>query len=147
MKITICGSIAFYDEMMETKRKLEDFGHQVDLPPFEIKDEKGELIPIKDYYALRKAEKDDDSWIWERKAEVIMLHFRKIEWCDAVIILNHEKNGIEGYVGANTLVDMGLAFYLGKPIYLLNGIPEISYKEEILGMRPVLIDGNLEMII
>ena len=33
-----------------------------------------------------------------------------------------------------------------KKIYFLNPIPEISYKEELLGMRPVVINKNLEMI-
>lgn len=40
--------------------------------------------------------------------------------------------------------EMGLAFHLGKPIYLYNPIPEISYKEEILGMKPVVMNRSLE---
>jgi len=33
MKITICGSIAFYKEMEEVKEQLEKLGHEVKLPP------------------------------------------------------------------------------------------------------------------
>ena len=42
---------------------------------------------------------------------------------------------------------MGLAFYLRKPIYILHNIPEIGYKEEILGMKPRVIDGDFGKII
>lgn len=146
MKLTICGSIAFYDKMQDILKKLEELGHEVDLPPFEIKNKEGVMISVQEYYEIRKAEKGDDSWIWERKAEAIMMHFKKIEWSDAIIVLNYEKNGVKDYVGANTLIEMGLAFYLGKPIYLLNGIPDIGSREEILGMRPVLIDGDFRKI-
>ena len=146
MKITICGSIAFYDEMIEIKEKLEKLNHQVKLPPLEIKDEKDEMISVKEYYAKRKIETDDHSWIWEKKEEAMRAHFQKVEWSEAVLILNYKKNNIIGYIGANTLLEMGLAFFLRKKIFLLNDIPEISYKEEILGMKPVVIKGNLEKI-
>ena len=45
--------------------------------------------------------------------------------------------------------DMGAAghnFYLKKKIYLLNEIPELPYKEEILGMKPVILNGDLSKI-
>ncbi|MDQ5961586.1 MAG: hypothetical protein QG581_507, partial [Patescibacteria group bacterium] len=44
-------------------------------------------------------------------------------------------------------LEMGLALYLRKPIYLWNPIPEISYKEELLGMWPVVLDRDLKKII
>lgn len=146
MNITICGSIAFYAEMLEIKEKLEQLGHQVKLPPFEVKDENGNLISVKQYYAKRKAETDDASWIWDRKEEAMRVHFQKVEWCDAVLILNYDKNKILNYVGANTLMEMGLAFYLNKKLFLLNDIPDIDCKEEILGMKPRVIDSDLEKI-
>jgi hypothetical protein len=147
MRITICGSIAFYKEMLKTKEELEELGHEVKLPPSELKDEKGNLISCEEYYRLRKAERvGDDSWIWDRKTEMINDHFKKIEWSDAILVLNHEKKGIKGYVGGNTLIEMGVAFYLKKRIFLFDVIPEISYTEEILGMKPILIDENLGKI-
>ena len=33
MKITICGSIAFFDEMLKVKEDLESRGHTVQIPP------------------------------------------------------------------------------------------------------------------
>lgn len=146
MNITICGSIAFYVEMLGVKDKLEQLGHQVKLPPFEVKNENGDMIPVKQYYDKRKAENDDTSWVWDRKEEAMRLHFLQVEWCDAVLILNYEKNNILNYVGANTLMEMGLAFYFNKKLFLLNDIPEINCKEEILGMKPIVIGQDLEKI-
>lgn len=147
MKLTICGSIAFHDEMLEIKKQLEHLGHEVRLPPTEIKDDTGKMIPVKEYYQKRKSETNNNSWIWDKKEEAMRLHFQKIEWCDAVIILNYDKNDIKNYIGANTLLEMGLAFHLRKKIFLLNKIPEISYKEEILGMKPIVINNDLRKII
>lgn len=140
MKITLCGSINFYDEMLEAKQCLEDCGHEVKLPPHEIADDNGQMIPVKEYYTKRKAASDDDTWIWDRKAEAIQRHFDKVAWSDVVLVINCDKNDICGYVGGNTLMEMGLAFHLKKPIYLIRPIPEISYREEILGMKPVIIE-------
>lgn len=139
MKVTICGSIAFYENMLDVKEKLEKLGHVVKLPPHEVKDENEKMIPVREYYSRRKAETDDTSWIWDRKEEAMILHFKKVEWCDAIIVLNYDKNGIKNYVGANTLIEMGIAQYLKKKIFLLNEVPEINYKEEILGMKPIVI--------
>ncbi|MFA6099692.1 MAG: hypothetical protein WC750_02295 [Patescibacteria group bacterium] len=146
MKITICGSIAFFDEMQAVQKQLESMGHLVKLPPSEIINESGKPIPVKEYYALRKQTETEDGWIWDRKEEAMRNHFDKVAWSDAILVLNYLKNGIENYIGANTLLEMGLAFHLKKKIYLLNPIPEISYKEEILGMKPVIINGSLKKI-
>ena len=146
MKITICGSIAFIDEMLETKKKLEELGHEVMMPPTEVNDENGRPIPAKKYYAIRKISDESANWVWERKAEAIRTHFDKVVWADAVLILNYDKNNVPHYIGANTLLEMGLAFHHGKKIYLLNPIPGISYKEEILGMRPSIVNGNLSLL-
>lgn len=147
MKITLCGSIAFIDEMDATRKKLEEMGHEVKMPPLEIVDDAGKMMPVKEYYALRKSSADDVTWIWKKKAEAMHWHFDKVEWSDAILVLNEDKNGIAGYIGANTLLEMGLAFHLKKPIYLWNPIPEISYKEELLGMWPIVINGDLKKIV
>lgn len=147
MKVTICGSIAFFDEMRESESALLRLGHEVRMPPLEIADENGEMISVKEYYTRRKAETDDTSWIWDAKEKAIRAHFQKVEWSDAVLILNYDKNDIRNYIGANTLLEMGLALHLNKKIFLLNDIPEISYKEEVLGMKPIVINQDLAKII
>lgn len=145
MKITICGSIAFYKQMELVTAELKAMGHEVKLPPNKIKDDNGNSICVIDYYNMRKKDLPE-KWLWDRKQEAIIKHFEKIEWSEAILVLNYDKNGITGYVGANTLIEMGLALYLNKPIYLLNQIPEINYKEEILGMKPILINQDLSKL-
>lgn len=146
MKITLCGSIAFYDEMKDIKKELEDLGHDVDLPPSEVPDKNGILIPVKKYYEIRKTTEKNDGWVWELKEKAMRDHFNKVAWADVILVANYDKNNINNYIGANTLLEMGLAFHLKKKIFLLNPIPEISYKEEILGMKPIVINKNLSKI-
>jgi len=147
MKITICGSIAFIDEMVEVKRQLEEMGHEVRIPPTEIVDGAGSVIPANEYYRFRKMTTQTDGWIWDRKEEAMRNHFNKVMWADAILVLNHDKNNVAGYIGANTLLEMGLAFHHGKRIYLFGPIPELSYKEEILGMKPAMINSDLSSIV
>ena len=143
MKKTLCGSIAFYDEMLEIKQKLEQLGHEIRLPPTEVEDNHGKMIPVKEYYALRKKETDENSWVWDRKTEAIRMHFEKIAWSDAILVTNYTKNEIQNYIGANTLLEMGVAFHLNKKIFLLKNIPTLSYTEEILGMKPIIVNDVL----
>lgn len=147
MKITLCGSIAFYNEMLATKEQLEKLGHEVKMPPSRFNDGAGNPISALQYYEIRKTSTSNEGWIWDRKEEAMKRHFDKVVWSDAILVLNYDKNKIEGYVGANTLMEMGLALFLNKRIYLLNQIPGISYKEEILGVKPVIINGDLNKII
>ncbi len=66
---------------------------------------------------------------------------------DAILVTNYPKNGIDGYVGGNSLMEMGLAHYLRKKIYLLFPVSsKLNYKEEILGMKPIILDGDISLI-
>jgi len=145
MIVTICGSIAYINEMYELKTQLEQFGFEVKVPPNQVKGPDGKIMPAREYYDHKKAA-GNDSWVWRDHSALITEHFEKVAAADAVLIANYSKNGIENYIGANTLMEMGLAFYLGKPIFLLHPVPEIAYKEEIIGMRPVVIQGDLQKI-
>ena len=42
---------------------------------------------------------------------------------------------------------LGFAFVLGKPIYLLNPLPDNPYlRAEAEAMMPIVLNGNLDMI-
>lgn len=85
--------------------------------------------------------------IWDMKEGAINDHYKKIDWCEGVLIVNHEKRGISGYVGGNTLIEIGVAFYLKKKIFILNPVSSVlSYKQEILGMKPLIINSDLSLI-
>lgn len=63
MKITLCGSTIFYDEMLVVKKKLEQMNHEVELPSLEIKDGDGNMISEKEYYQIRKSANEDEKWV------------------------------------------------------------------------------------
>lgn len=150
MVITICASIKFYPEILKVKKQLEDSGYEVLIPPHQVKNEAGDFIPVEEYYKIRKQMIDNnanDQWVWQRKSEAINWHFEKISKADCILVLNFDKNNIPGYIGGNTLMEMGLACWLKKPIYLYNQIPAaVSYYEEIKGMQPIIINGDLSLI-
>jgi len=67
---------------------------------------------------------------------------------DAVLVLNLEKNGMPNYIGGNTFLEMGFAHVLNQKIFLYNPIPENPfYQTEIIAMNPIIINGDLALII
>ncbi len=82
-----------------------------------------------------------------QKTVLIRGHFEKIKNSDAILVLNYEKHNADNYIGGNVLMEMALAFHLGKPIYLVNSIPnDSSFEEEIIALEPVVLNGTLEDI-
>lgn len=146
MKITICGSIEFYDKMLDLETRLKEKGHEIFLPPKIIRDNKGKNISVQEYYKLRQNSNENELWIWQKKRELMLRHFKKIEDSDSILVANYSKKGIENYIGGNTFGEMNIALYLNKGIYLLNTIPNISYKEEIIAMNPKILNGDLTKI-
>jgi len=153
MKITICGSIAFYQEMEENKKLLEANGHEVSIPLLS-NEAPAEMGGGNKIYFGKFIEDNGgvDAFppnheIWNLKEKAIRDHYEKIKWRDAILVSNHEKRGVEVYIGGNTLIEIGVAFFLGKKIYILNPISsELSYKQEIYSMRPVLLNGDINLV-
>jgi len=154
MKITICGSIGFYKEMESTRDELVKYGHEVKIPKLALEVPQ-EFGGGKKVYFGQYIEQNGgiDAFpaghdIWNMKEGAINDHYEKIDWCDGILVVNHEKRGVTGYVGGNTLIEIGVAFYLKKKIYIFNPVSsELSYKQEILGMKPVIINGDLSLIV
>ncbi len=153
MKITICGSIGFYQEMESARDELIQHGHEVKIPELTLEVPQ-EFGSGKKVYFGQYIEQNGgiDAFpaghaIWNLKEGAIKDHYEKVDWCDAVLIVNQEKRGIQGYVGGNTLIEIGVAFYLKKKIYILNPVSsELSYKQEIMGMKPKILNNNLSLI-
>lgn len=154
MKITLCGSIGFYKEMEAARDELMRRGHEVKIPELAL-EAPSEFGGGKKVYFGQYIEQNGgiDAFpatheIWKLKEGAIKDHYEKIDWCDAVLIVNHEKRGIAGYVGGNTLIEIGVAFYLKRKIFILNSVSsELSYKQEIMGMRPTIVGGDLSLIV
>jgi predicted RNA-binding protein with PUA domain len=149
MKIAICGSINFTPEIKKAKEELEKNGHEIFIPLTSERIINGELT-MEDFLKEKEANGDKkfrESAQRKIKDDVINLYYKKIKEMDAILILNLEKNETKGYIGGNTFLEMGFAHVLNRKIFLLNEIPEIGYKDEIVAMKPVILEGDLNRII
>ncbi len=142
MKIVICSSLDFTKEIKEIAVQLNIQGHQVTTPKtaLMILDGKVSLEQI-------KREKENGQIVKRAiKLNIIKYYFKKIKEADAILVLNFDKKGVKNYIGGNTFLEMGFAHVLGKKIFLLNEIPDLSYKAEIKVMQPIVINGDLRKI-
>lgn len=86
--------------------------------------------------------------VWKKKGNAILAHFKKIDESDCILLTNWEKKGVPNYIGANGFLEMGYAFAQGKKVFLLNELPTQSpFKEEILGIQPIVLHGDLSGIV
>ncbi|MEM7535045.1 MAG: hypothetical protein AAF639_22910 [Chloroflexota bacterium] len=80
------------------------------------------------------------------KGQYIDAHLGYIKQSDAILVANFAKNGIDGYIGANTLMEIAFAYVLGKRLFVLNEVGEQGCRLEILGMQPVILNGDLTLL-
>ena len=147
MKITICSSVDFTPGIIELKKDLENLGHSVNIPYFTQMIIDGELT-FDEY--MRAKENGDIDLRQKQPVDMIKRYWDFIKDSDAILVLNLEKKGIQGYIGGSTLMEMGFAYGQGKKIFLYNPIPKRSermhYVDEIIDMEPNVISGDLLMI-
>lgn len=142
MIITLCASASHYQEIFDVQKELEQKGHVV-------------LVPVAAEHMRERGNFDVEkykTWFtnpqdYAKKQELMRLHFAEILKGDATLVVNMEKRGLRGYIGGNVLMEMAIAFHAGKPIYLLNDIDDaLPVKEEVLGMQPIILHGDLFLI-
>lgn len=81
---------------------------------------------------------------FKMKTHLMNLHFQKVKDAHAVLIVNYTKNGKEGYIGGNGLMEMTLAYLDKKPIFVLNKPEEnLAVYEEVVGMNPIFLEGDI----
>jgi len=135
MKIFIICSKHFYEKVPDIKRLLENQGHEITLPncfeePF--KEERLKLMGEEQHKIF--------------KQEMMRLHEPKIKENDAVLVLNFEKKGQPNYIGGATFMEIVKAWELNKKIFFYNPIPECIFTDELKGINPKVINGNLSNI-
>jgi len=136
MKITICGSMTFSPEMLKVADILKSKRNEIHLPAF-----------IRDYSKLDSRDKMHvESAKNKINHDLIRYYWKLIQDSDAILVFNKTKKNIENYIGANTLIEMAFAHVLNKKIFLLNPIPEQDCKDEILVMKPIILNGDLSKI-
>ena len=115
------------DSMVEIGHELEQRGMKVFLP---------NIGESSDYDSLTEEQAT------EHKSRMLRAHVEKIKQSDAVLVVNEPLKGIDGYIGANTFLEMGFAYTLEKKIYVLNPLPNQPNIVELRGLQPVVLNGD-----
>lgn len=144
MKITLCGSISFAQEIMKIKEKLLEMGHEVLIPQSIID------FSLKNQDDAQKLKADRKKYLSEIKPYYTKNHFKLVKESDAILVVNVEKNGVKNYIGGATFAEIMVAFYLEKKIFFLNPIPtdeKFSFVlDELEAVNPIILNGNLGLI-
>jgi hypothetical protein len=134
--VVICCSISVSDKVLPIRDELERLGFNV-------------VIPLgvqqyidNDYTHLSQTERAEH----KKEMDLITRYYTIIKEGDCVLVVNPEKNGTLNYIGGNTFLEMGFAHVLGKPMYVLNPLPEVSYKDELEAMNLKILNGDLNLI-
>lgn len=133
MIITICGSMSFAQEMLIMQGRLQEHGHEV-IVPHDATEYAGNPLKLSAKWETKEGE------------DMIKRYYGEIQRSDAIFILNLSKNSVANYIGGNSFLEMGFAHVLGKTIYLLNPIPDMPYREEMMAMNPVVLNGDINRI-
>ncbi len=118
-------------KMKEVSVQLEEIGFEVHTPSME---------ETSDYSTMSPEQRAP------HKNQMIVRHLERIKESDAILVVNENLKGIAGYVGANSFLEMGFAFALNIPIFLLNHIPDQSNKDELLGLYPIELNGDINLL-
>ena len=136
MRIAICGSMAFTEEMFQIQKELEVMGHE------------GVVSHFGNSYRDKTQEEIEKLKLYDKyEKEAIKEFWEEIKKNDAIVVLNYDRKGIKNYIGGNTFLEIGFAYVLNKKIFLFHPIPDLEiYKSEIEAMRPVILYGDLGRI-
>lgn len=129
--------MTFSKQMIMAQKELMEFGHEVRVPV-------DADMHVDDPSAIDDLNRNRQHCI---ENQVMRTCFQYVADADAIVVLNFPKNGIEGYVGTAALMEMGLAYHLGKKIYLLYQPPtpqEHRWALEVSVFQPTVLHGSFE---
>lgn len=137
MKILIGWSMSFASKMFEIQETLTTQWHTVSLSP-----------GINFFLENPDAKMDFEQELqFCQETGIMKKFFDEIAISEAVVFLNYDKKWISGYIGASVLMEIGIAYYLGKKIFLTNAIDQSQwYALEVLLTNPIILDGDLNKI-
>lgn len=136
MKIAIVGSMSdeetFFPQFQEAMLAVEKAGHQPIRPDMDVEANYPNMAEHK---------------IGVEKSKWLQKNIQMIENSDAIFVVNFPHKGVKNYIGANTFWEMAIAYYLKKPIYLLNDPNrQQNVFDEVLGMQPIMLNGDMSKI-
>ena len=122
----------FASEMKQLKTQLEQAGWEVLTPDLSE--------AAASYRQLPAAEKQI------MKKNFILAHFDRIKKGEAILVVNYDKKGIKGYIGSNTLMEIGVAAAAGKKIYILNELGPQACEEEVTTLATKFLNGDVSTL-
>ena len=135
MKIFVACSKHFYYRIPTIKKELEKSGHMITLP-------NSYEEPFAEERIKAMSNKEHIKW----KQNIMKLHEPKIKKNDAILILNFRKDRYNNYIGGGTFMEIVKAWELGKKIYFYNPIPNCSFTDELNGINPIVVNGDLSKV-
>lgn len=129
-KLVICGSMKHYDQMILLKNELVNRGIFTIIPNAE---ELTDNIPEEKFNEYKKRVSRD------------YLKTIRSKGTSAILVLNEEKDGKANYIGANTFVEIAMAFSWNRKIFLYNDI-YIPYRDELIGWDVITLNKDLSII-
>jgi hypothetical protein len=136
MKVFIVGSKRFFDKVPPVKEELERLGHVITVPS-------GYSNPDKEF-DMQKL--DEESYInWKRG--MLEEQGRRVAANDALLVMNFDKDGQLNYIGGATFLEIFKAWELGRKIFFYNPIPDSILTDEIRGLAPIVINGDLSKVL
>ena len=139
MKIFLSGSMAFAKEMLKVHKELEEQGHTAEVP-YGTEDHINDPAFVEDL---------DGNIAYCIKHDVMRKCFQRVADCDGILVLNYKRKGIDGYIGISALMELGVAHFLKKKIFILYPIPDFSehrWAHEVTIMQPVILHGDLSQM-
>ena len=134
MKLVFVGSSRFVEDMKKIEEKLSKKNIECQL-----------IEPLISEDEFLKENSMDE--LLKQKPFFTKRHFKKIENSDGILVVNHEKKGIKGYMGPNTLMEIAVAFHFDKPIFFLNAFEKDNpFFEELTGLNATILNGDLSKI-
>lgn len=130
--IVICGSMVFYDQMFEMSEYIRKHGIPTVIPKEESMEK--ETLSEKQFSDFK------------RKVSNQYLAKIRENSTYAILVVNQEKKGIDNYIGANTLVEISMAFCWGRRVYLLNDFYD-PLMDELVAWNAISLKGNLSRLI
>lgn len=136
MKIGVAGSMQYTERMIDLCDRLRALGHESFMSKF-----------ADSYVGKTDDEKERIKLDHKYNYDAIREFWKPMQGADALLVANYDKHGIRNYIGGNAFLEMGFAHVLNQKLFLLHPIPDMPYYgTEIIGMKPVVIDGDLTKI-
>lgn len=136
MRIGVVGSMQNTERMLFIRNRLIELGHDAFISKF-----------YEQFIGKSDEEKERIKIDLKNNLDAIREFWEAMQGADAILVANFDKGNIKNYIGGNTLMEIAFAHVLKQKIFLLKNIPDIPYyKSEIEAVKPIIINGNLDLI-